>query len=304
MNAKINEIFPPFMNLAKLGFNFGIQGMQFTAVSSTAENQTLATITDFSFSDKLRLNSELATLLKKEGKTGAVGKAAKKSAKASDGDKPKRKAAPGTLAWMALVKHCKTTMAERFEGCTKEPERLTICKAIRSEDSATYDAFIKEFKENHGSSAPADADAAEDADADAAEPEPVVPAPTPASKAEKLAAAKAAAAAKKAAPASEAKKPVKKAEPASEAKAPAAAGEAKKAKKPVKSAKAAAAKTAAAAETQDAMPQIEIDGENYFHDRSNNGLWKVEEDNTFGAWVGYYQPTDAESPIRFTDSME
>ncbi len=42
MNAKVNEIFPPFMNLAKLGFNFGIQGMQFTAVSTTAENQTLA----------------------------------------------------------------------------------------------------------------------------------------------------------------------------------------------------------------------------------------------------------------------
>jgi hypothetical protein len=269
-------------------------------MSTDLFDQTLATITDFSFSDKLRLNSELATLLKKEGKTGAVGKAAKKSAKASDGDKPKRKAAPGTLAWMAFVKHCKTTMAERFEGCTKEPERLTICKAIRSEDSATYDAFIKEFKENHSSSAPADdADAVED-DADAAEPEPVVPAPTPASKAEKLAAAKAAAAAKKAAPASEAKKPVKKAEPASEAKAPAA--EAKKAKKPVKSAKTAAAK--AAAETQDAMPQIEIDGENYFHDRSNNGLWKVEEDNTFGAWVGYYQPNNEEEPIRHTDSME
>lgn len=42
MNAKINQIFPPFMNLAKLGFNFGIQGMQFTAVSTTAENQTLS----------------------------------------------------------------------------------------------------------------------------------------------------------------------------------------------------------------------------------------------------------------------
>jgi len=269
-------------------------------MSTDLFDQTLATITDFSFSDKLRLNSELATLLKKEGKTGAVGKAAKKSAKASDGEKPKRKAAPGTLAWMAFVKHCKTTMAERFEGCTKEPERLTICKAIRSEDSATYDAFIKEFKENHSSSAPAD-----DADADAAEPEPVVPAPTPASKAEKLAAAKAAAAAKKAAPATpatsapEAKKPVKKAEPASEAKA----AEAKKAKKPVKSAKTAAAAAKAAAETP-TMPQIEIDGENYFHDRSNNGLWKVEEDDTFGAWVGYYQPNNEEEPIRHTDSME
>lgn len=43
MNSKINEIFPPFMNLGKLGFNFGMQGVQFTAVSTTAENQALST---------------------------------------------------------------------------------------------------------------------------------------------------------------------------------------------------------------------------------------------------------------------
>lgn len=43
MNAKINEILPPFVNLGRLGFNFGMQGVQFTAVSTTAENQTLST---------------------------------------------------------------------------------------------------------------------------------------------------------------------------------------------------------------------------------------------------------------------
>lgn len=42
MNAKINEILPPFVNLGKLGYNFGMQGVQFTAVSTTAENQTLS----------------------------------------------------------------------------------------------------------------------------------------------------------------------------------------------------------------------------------------------------------------------
>ncbi|MFT7102762.1 MAG: histidine ammonia-lyase [Bacteroidia bacterium] len=42
MNDKLNDIFPPFMNLGKLGYNFGVQGMQFTATSTTAENQTLA----------------------------------------------------------------------------------------------------------------------------------------------------------------------------------------------------------------------------------------------------------------------
>lgn len=43
LNAKINEILPPFVNLGKLGFNFGMQGGQFTATSTTAENQALST---------------------------------------------------------------------------------------------------------------------------------------------------------------------------------------------------------------------------------------------------------------------
>ncbi len=43
LNSKINEILPPFVNLGRLGFNFGMQGVQFTAVSTTAENQTLST---------------------------------------------------------------------------------------------------------------------------------------------------------------------------------------------------------------------------------------------------------------------
>lgn len=42
MNAKMNEKFPPFLNKQTLGLNFGLQGMQFTATSTTAENQTLA----------------------------------------------------------------------------------------------------------------------------------------------------------------------------------------------------------------------------------------------------------------------
>ncbi|MEI7663523.1 MAG: aromatic amino acid ammonia-lyase, partial [Bacteroidota bacterium] len=41
MNDKMNRKLPPFVNLGKLGYNLGMQGMQFTAVSSVAENQTL-----------------------------------------------------------------------------------------------------------------------------------------------------------------------------------------------------------------------------------------------------------------------
>jgi histidine ammonia-lyase len=41
MNPKLNEKLPPFVNLGKIGFNYGMQAVQFTAVSTTAENQTL-----------------------------------------------------------------------------------------------------------------------------------------------------------------------------------------------------------------------------------------------------------------------
>ncbi len=42
MNDKLNGKLPPFVNLGKLGVNFGMQGVQFTATSTTAENQTLS----------------------------------------------------------------------------------------------------------------------------------------------------------------------------------------------------------------------------------------------------------------------
>lgn len=42
MNPKLNNILPPFANLGKLGLNFGMQGVQFTATSTTAENQMLS----------------------------------------------------------------------------------------------------------------------------------------------------------------------------------------------------------------------------------------------------------------------
>lgn len=41
-NHRLNKILPPFANLGTLGLNLGMQGAQFTAVSTTAENQTLS----------------------------------------------------------------------------------------------------------------------------------------------------------------------------------------------------------------------------------------------------------------------
>jgi histidine ammonia-lyase len=41
-NNKLNEKFPPFVNLGTLGLNLGMQAAQFTATSTTAENQMLS----------------------------------------------------------------------------------------------------------------------------------------------------------------------------------------------------------------------------------------------------------------------
>ncbi len=42
MNDKLNNKLPPFVNLGKLGVNFGMQGAQFTSTSTVAENQSLS----------------------------------------------------------------------------------------------------------------------------------------------------------------------------------------------------------------------------------------------------------------------
>jgi histidine ammonia-lyase len=42
LNNNLNQKLPPFVNLGILGLNFGMQGMQFTATSTVAENQTLS----------------------------------------------------------------------------------------------------------------------------------------------------------------------------------------------------------------------------------------------------------------------
>ena len=42
MNDKLNNKLPPFVNLGILGLNLGMQGVQFTATSTVAENQALS----------------------------------------------------------------------------------------------------------------------------------------------------------------------------------------------------------------------------------------------------------------------
>ena len=42
LNSKTNKILPPFLNIGTLGLNYGMQGVQFTATSTTAESQMLS----------------------------------------------------------------------------------------------------------------------------------------------------------------------------------------------------------------------------------------------------------------------
>src|SRR5690606_10706464 len=41
-NPNLNKLLPPFINFGTLGLNLGMQGIQFTATSTTAENQMLS----------------------------------------------------------------------------------------------------------------------------------------------------------------------------------------------------------------------------------------------------------------------
>lgn len=236
---------------------------------SESFDQIVSLMSELSFSDKLRLNAELATSLKKEGKTGPVGKGVKKEKKEGG---EKRVCATGTLAWFAFVKHCKETMSDRFEDIGLEKDRLVICKAIRAEDDAAYKTFVENFKAEHASSE--------------SEPEPV-PEPVQ-TKEQKMAALKAAMAKKPVVPAAAA--------PAKTTKKPAAAPAA-----PKKAVKKAAPKKE---KEEEGMPKITVEGETYYYDSETTSLWKIINGDEFGPMIGYYKPDNDEGEqIEFADSL-
>ena len=251
-------------------------------------SELISQVADLSLADKLSLIDSVIASIRKEG--GIAGKKKEKAEK--DANKPKRKAALGTLAWTAYVKHCKTTMPDSFEGLSKESDKLVIVKGIRAEDPEGYTAFTEAWKLEHAETASvSDASSAEEAE------EEVVP------KAKPVSAPKAA----------KAEKPVKVEKPAAAAAVPkpvkvAKAAE-KAAEKPVEkpAAKPApkAVKKAVKKVEEPSMPQKEIDGVSYWHDPESNGLWEVTgptvADGT-GSWIGYFQP-DEEEPIRFTEAF-
>ena len=261
--------------------------------SESSYDQALSLFASLSFSEKLSFVAEATAALKKEGKSGSVGKAAKKDKKVKDEDAPKRTMSNGAKAWVAFVKDCKEKMPERFEGLARPDAKMTVCKAIKEEDPAAYEAFKDKFiADSKGVVVEAKTE------------------PPALSKAEKI--AKFNEQAKKKAPATSAAAsptaasppavtPPKKGAKAEKPEAPAAPKKVVKAKKEAEKPK----KKEAKEESEELpMPVKEIDGERYFTDIETNGLWKIENEKEMGAWVGFYQPGNEDEPIRYTDSMD
>ena len=257
-------------------------------MSST--DQIVSLFESLSFGEKLSLNERLSTILRKEG-GGAAAAGKKRGPKAkTDGEKPKRKAALGTLAWMAYVKHIKTTQPDKLVGLTKEAEKLAIIKGIRAEYPDDYNTFVAAWKEEHKDDASEASEAASEAEVSEAEETASVasaPAPAALTPAQKIAAIKA--------------------QKAAAAKTPAAAATpAKAVKKAVKTPTAPKkqVKAAAAAEKEPCMDMLEVDGTEYWHDPSTNYLWLKTGENSMdgcGEGVGYYQPDNQEEPIRMAE---
>jgi hypothetical protein len=105
----------------------------------------LSTITDLSFGDKITLMNQLSLLIKKEAKSGVIGKAMKKERKQRDPDAPKKESAPGTKAWRAYVSEIKASHPEILVDCEKEPERLKKIGEYKDAHLAAYEKFVSNF---------------------------------------------------------------------------------------------------------------------------------------------------------------
>ena len=258
-------------------------------------------VADLSLADKLALIDSVIASIRKEGVSIKKAKGDKVAS-----DKPKRKAALGTLAWTAYVKHMKATQPEAFEGITKESEKLVIVKGIRADDAEGYKTFTDAWKAEHAEES---ASASEAETESVAEPAPAKVAKVAAAKVDKPKAApkveKTAPKVEKTAPKVEKAAPkVEKAAPKVEKAAAAPKVEKPAAAKPVKTVK-------KVVNEEVTMPQKEIDGTSYWHEPESNGLWEVTDEtpadgtgNWKGySWVGYFQPGNEEEPIRFTEAF-
>ena len=269
---------------------------------STTE-QIISLFEGLSFADKLSLNERLASAMRKEGggQTATPQKKRGPKAKTADGEpKPKRKAAIGTLAWMAYVKHIKETRPDALEGLTKESEKLTFIKGIRADEPEAYNTFVAEWKDSHKEDAASVISSAEEVESEeeSASVSASAPAPAPTAAASPAPAVKAQSAADKIA-----------AIKASNAKVGGASTPVKSAAAPAPAAPAAPKKPVKKVTVKEdaTMPVKEIDGVSYWHHPTSNKLWEKTGDDTVtgtGPFVGFFQPGNKEEPIRYDGEFD
>jgi hypothetical protein len=249
-----------------------------SAVSTSSVEFILSEVAKLSFSDMLQVMTDLSSLIKKEAKSGVIGKATKKEKKQKDPDAPKRVSSPATKAWRAFVAHLKTTQPDLFEGCSKEPEKLKIAGEYKTEHKDEYEAFQKKFIDSLPEEEKVTVSEKPKEKKEKKEKKDTKEKKESDSKAEALAKVKAKLAEKKAASSSPPK-------------------EDKKEKKPVKKVEKKVEKKVVKKEEEDedgSMEKIEIDGEEYWIDDSSKSLFKIEDDGSFGPLVGTYNPSTGE----------
>jgi len=269
---------------------------------STTE-QIISLFEGLSFADKLSLNERLASAMRKEGggQTATPQKKRGPKAKADGEPKPKRKAAIGTLAWMAYVKHIKETRPEALEGLSKESEKLTLIKGIRADEPEAYNTFVAEWKDSHKEDAASVISSAEEVESEEESASVSASAPAAPAAAAAAPAAKALSAAEKIAAIKSSNAKVGGAStPVKTAAAPAAAAAAAPGapKKPVKK---------VTVKEDATMPVKEIDGVSYWHHPASNKLWEKTGDDTVngtGPFVGFFQPGNKDEPIRYDGEFD
>jgi hypothetical protein len=241
-----------------------------------------AMIASLNLNDKVALNQILAASIAEEmgvsSASAGVGSPIKagpgRPKKEKDPNAPKRKAAPGVLAWNAFVKHCKAVEPQLFEGVKLEKDRLAICGGIKLRDTAAYESFVADFIK---ALPPSGASSVTESDAEEA-----VTAPPPKAKGAK-----------------KEKTPEEKAAASQKRKEAAAKKKAASGSAPQPAAVAIPA-TVAVSEESD-MQKKTIKGKNYLMDPSSKNLYITDgKFESVGDFVGKFCPGNDAAPIDFT----
>ena len=254
--------------------------------------QALSLLAPLTVEEKLIFLSQFSSLLSKEAKKNLNSSGLKPSIK-SDGST--RKTGAGTYAWFAYEKEVMTNNPELYEGILHVVERRKVTSKYKKEHEEEYTEFVKTYKEDlaAGRIEPPVSEkkkksvqtSSSNSAATVVE-EKLPPPPTQAtSSKEKVEIMK--------------KKLEAKAEAKAEAKGVAAPPVEEKKKKSVVK-KVAATSAQKEADPGEGNEYITVDGQKYIMISDTFGCFICNDNNTFGAWVGYYDKKTKK--IRETES--